>query len=75
MTTIIKRPRRTYTLPVRLTEDERERARKLADLYGGTVADVMRAGIDALEREQREQAHKAREEQDAWLAPKGLDGK
>jgi hypothetical protein len=46
-----KSPRRTYVIPVRLTQDERNRAaaeaerRRVASLPGASIADVLRGGI------------------------------
>lgn len=47
---------RTRTQPVRLTDDERARCERLVGLYGGTISDVLRAGIPALEREHAREA-------------------
>lgn len=55
-----RRPTRTVTQPVRLTDAERARADKLVKLYGGTISDVLRAGIGALEREHAELERRAR---------------
>lgn len=48
------RPTRSVSQLVRLTADERARADRLVALYGGTLSDVLRAGIGALEREHAE---------------------
>lgn len=49
-----KGERRTVRRLVKLTPSEDLRAQALAKIYGSPVVDVLRAGIDALEREHAE---------------------
>lgn len=43
----------TVSKLIKLTEEQHARAQRLAHRYGGSVNEVLRAGIDALEREHK----------------------